>query len=938
MSQKIVVGSIGKGLKTNVLPWNVDNDAFPTLVNAYEWRGRIKRKRGTAQLGRLQRQITYTSASPLMTLDGSGNGSATISLVGLGANTTIPNGSINLTDGTNSYTDAMGIITGTPAGSGTINYLTGAITITGGAAGQKVTGTVGFAPALPVMGLEDLYLGNSQYPGLLAFDTKYSYNVATTSPYAITDVTFYKNPVSSDIPGYVPKASPTPFVWHNLDYQQFWTVNYQSALFATNGVVVNAVTTPQTQLSMQFEKPIAVTAVTPNSITITVASTVVIKGDWIFFNEWTGTKGYELNFQTGAVTNKVGANITVTFSQNILTGVPANYVPGIIQYLTNNWPVDANGLNTTDNIKWYDGNPTLGTGKGWVNFCPPLSQFNYSINELTPAQYYLVGARMLIAFKDRLIAVGPVVMTSAANSQVYLEDTVIFSQNGTAYYTASFVATTPNTVVQATVFDPQLTPNFISNNSGIETASPAAWFEDQTGFGGFLSAGLQDTITTAYPNEDVIILGFTRRQARMVYTGNDVLPFNIFIINSELGSIATFSGITFDRGIMTMGNHGFTLAAQISAQRPDLDIPDQMFEVNLTNNGAERITAQRDFINEWAYFTYSPTGVIYNFPGQTLQYNYREETWAIFNESYTTYGQFRFASGQTWVDIGKIYPTWNDWLEPWGSGADNLLQPKVIGGNAQGFIMVRDDGTGEGASLFILSITGNTVTSPNHCLNNGDYIVIMGATGAIGSQINGKVFSVFNTTQNTFQLDPIISSTGTDYNGGGVIQRCYVPFVQTREFPVAWNYGRKTRLGLQKYLLTKTNNSQISLLIFLSQNEVGSAQEAFNLGDIVPGLNVTNSGLVYSTILYTCPESTNLGLTPANSNLQQIITISTPTSASSPSQALWHRVNTSLIGDTVQIGLWMNDDQMRDPNRINQFAEIELHGFILDISPSSMLS
>lgn len=932
MSQKIVVGSITKGLTNNVEPWNVDNEAFPTLVNAYEWRGRIKRKRGTSLLGRLQRQITYTSGSPLMTLDGSGNGSATIAIPSSEAFATIPNGSVNLTDGTNSYTDAMGIITGAPAGSGTINYLTGAITITGGAAGQKVTGTVGYSPALPVMGLEDLYLGNAQYPGMLAFDTKYSYNIATTSPYAITDVTFYKNTTTP-----VTKATPTPFVWHNQDYQQFWTVNYQSSLFATNGVVVNAVTTPQTQLSMQFEKPTYVSN-TGTTIVLTVVSTVVEVGDWVFFNEWTGTNAFTLNFQTGYVSAGSGpGNITVTIPTATLGAGP--YSGGIIQYLTNNWPVDANNLNTTDNIKWYDGNPTLGTGKGWVNFCPPISQSNFSINELTAAQYYLVGARMLIAFKDRLVAIGPVVMTSSAGSQVYLEDTVLFSQNGTAYYTASFPASSVNSVVQSTtVFTQQLTPNFISNNSGTETATPNSWFEDQTGFGGFISAGLQDTITTAYPNEDVIILGFTRRQARMVYTGIDALPFNIFIINSELGSIATFSGIIFDRGIMTMGNHGFTLAAQISAQRPDLDIPDQMFEVNLINNGAERITAQRDFINEWAYFTYSPDGVTYNFPGQTLQYNYREGTWAIFNETYTTYGQFRFASGQTWVDIGRMYPTWNDWNDPWSTGADNLLQPKVVGGNAEGFVMVRGVGTGEGTSLFIFSITGNTITSPNHCLNEGDYIVIMGATGAIGSQINGNVFSVLSTTTNTFNLSPAISSTGSDYNGGGLIQRCYVPFVQTREFPVAWNYGRKTRMGAQKYLLTKTNSSQISLLIFLSQNAVGTPDAAFNLGNIVPGVNVTNSGLVYSTVLYTCAESTNLGLTPANTNLQQIIEISSPTTASSPSEALWHRVNTSLIGDTVQIGFWMNDTQMRDPNRINQFAEIEIHAFILDISPSSMLS
>ncbi len=53
---------------------------------------------------------------------------------------------------------------------------------------------------------------------------------------------------------------------------------------------------------------------------------------------------------------------------------------------------------------------------------------------------------------------------------------------------------------------------------------------------------------------------------------------------------------------------------------------------------------------------------------------------------------------------------------------------------------------------------------------------------------------------------------------------------------------------------------------------------------------------------------------------------------------IWHRMNTSLIGDTVQIGVTLNDTQMRDTEFNNQFVEIELHGFILDVTPSQILA
>jgi N-methylhydantoinase B/oxoprolinase/acetone carboxylase alpha subunit len=53
-------------------------------------------------------------------------------------------------------------------------------------------------------------------------------------------------------------------------------------------------------------------------------------------------------------------------------------------------------------------------------------------------------------------------------------------------------------------------------------------------------------------------------------------------------------------------------------------------------------------------------------------------------------------------------------------------------------------------------------------------------------------------------------------------------------------------------------------------------------------------------------------------------------------QQIWHRVNTSLIGDTVQVGFTLSDAQMRDPN--NAQMEITLHAMQLDIHPAGWLA
>ena len=284
---------------------------------------------------------------------------------------------------------------------------------------------------------------------------------------------------------------------------------------------------------------------------------------------------------------------------------------------------------------------------------------------------------MIVPYKDRLLFLGAVVQSSSSNP-FFLQDTLVFSQNGTPYYTCSFSG---NPTAGNTIFYPILTP---TNQS----ATANAYFTDVTGYGGYLTAGIAQPLTTSGFNQDVLIVGFTNRQTKVLYTGNDLFPFSFYYINSELGSTATFSTIVMDRGVFAIGDRGITITDQQSCSRIDLEIPDYVFEFDLMNNGTERITAQRDFVNEWVYFSY-PYNTEENtgnpFPNQTLFYNYRDQSWAVFNESYTTYGPFRRQTGFTWQTVGSIFPSWNAWNQPWNASSSSLEQPEVLAGNQQGF-------------------------------------------------------------------------------------------------------------------------------------------------------------------------------------------------------------------------------------------------------------
>lgn len=1023
MGEKLVVGPINRGLRNDRKAFVIDNDSFPTLVNAYQWRGRIKRKRGTSFLARLERYFnstiaSYNPGSTTITLgnDGGGNGTGNLltGFTALESTATLALDSITITDSTSSdvYADnGLGILTGSPTGSGTINYASGAFVIAG-AAGHTVTATFSYYPGLPVMGLEDFVSVLTQYPGTLGFDTTYAYNFLTSAPYDTYSVSFYKNPPTATYAGYTQKSVVTPTTWNGQNYQQFWTVNYQGALWATNGVTDPFSTT---NIGMQFKRVTNVTIVSagpPGTATLTIAAHGLVVGDFLYLNEFNSSVVTGINYQTVYVTAVVDANdVTVEFQNGTLAGSGGATATGIAQYLT------SRANDTLDCIRWYDGDPTNGsivspglTGHlGWVNFTPPLSQGNYSIADLPPAQYYLVGAKLIFPFKDRLLFFGPVVQTSSANSQVYLKDTIIYSQNGTPYYTSSFTDTSLIYPLNPT-----------NGYTGIlvpvnQTATAPAYFEDQTGFGGYITAGNDQAITSLGLNEDVLIVMFSRSMTRLVYSGNDILPFNFYAINSEWGTSATFSAITMDQGVVSLGNRGFISTGQTNSSRIDLEIPDEVFDIGLQNNGAQRVCSQRDYINEWIYFTYCPddqddesiTSDIY--PMQTLQWNYRDNSWSIFLESYTTYGTFRRLGGFTWATVGNYFPTWIEWNEPWNAGVSSQLQPEVIAGNSQGYVVFRDQGTAEAKANFIQNISGNLVTSPGHSLRANDFIIITDCQGTVSSYVNQKIFQVIFDTRDAFYIVPPLPS-GLTYTGGGQFIKIYNPLIQTKQFPTAWGNARKTRLGPQQYLLTTTANSQITLLIYLSQ-EMNLAYNALNFpypSGIVPAYS-PNNALIYSATLYTCPESANLGLTPANTNLNLLTAVN--------QQQTWHRMNTSLIGDTVQIGFSLSSQQLQSLNPVgnpftitgatqaypcvltasgqpntnqlvfitgvegmtqlnnnyyniiastgttitidvnatgftayamggtaqvvapqNQFAEIELHGFILDVQPSQLLA
>ena len=58
MSSSLVISNFATGYETDREPFLINNDAFPVLNNMFVWRGRLRKKRGTSLLGRLERGET----------------------------------------------------------------------------------------------------------------------------------------------------------------------------------------------------------------------------------------------------------------------------------------------------------------------------------------------------------------------------------------------------------------------------------------------------------------------------------------------------------------------------------------------------------------------------------------------------------------------------------------------------------------------------------------------------------------------------------------------------------------------------------------------------------------------------------------------------------------------------------------------------------------
>lgn len=531
------------------------------------------------------------------------------------------------------------------------------------------------------------------------------------------------------------------------------------------------------------------------------------------------------------------------------------------------WVTNFNRSATPDPIRYYDGTT-------WTTFNPAIDGAGNRLQQ----------CRLIISYKGRLVTLNTWEGATLAGATQFPQR-ARWSQDGT--------------------------PIDLVNG----------WLTNVVGRGGYLDAPTNEHIVSAQFVKDVLLVKFERSSWKLVFTGNYALPFVWQKINTELGAESTFSQVPFDDGVYTVGNYGITTDDSVSVKRIDQTIPQIVFSFNNDNNGVRRVYGIRDYSNELVYWTYPNSAENPTFPNRTLVYNYVNDTYAIFKDSFTCFGYFQEQVDRSWSAFTST--TWGSANFSWYSPATQSLYPEVCAGNQQGYVEILNQKVLNDVSLSISALnTGavpNSITVINHNLQTGDFIKITGCLGNLVTNLNGHLFRVRRVDADNLQLfnagtfTAVDLGAGATYLGGGQIAIISNINIWTKRFSPFYQAGSQCRLAYLDFFMEATAFGELTANIYVDENDsIPLNDPAFP----TPGAPL-NTGLMGNNVLLTRAENT--AIIPFQTNQSKI----------------WHRLFVQSICQNFQVQFTFSDAQMSS-EQIND-ADVVLHAMVIYLSKNSRL-
>jgi hypothetical protein len=373
----------------------------------------------------------------------------------------------------------------------------------------------------------------------------------------------------------------------------------------------------------------------------------------------------------------------------------SNYANAI--WVTNN--------NDTDQIKYYNGSVT----DGWNTTFPVL------VGTIPPT--ILTSSLLILPYKGYLVAL------NVTENDTQFQNRATWSQQGTPY--TGIALPTPNTaitlgsptiitspahglttgdIVGLWSFLPQ-NPNILNGKTFVVTVidannysippdtsgtgitvdnsytqlmgdpptpfvnDPYAWRRDIPGKGGFNDADTTEAIISAEIINDVMIVGFQFSEWRLRFTGDQTTPFIWERISTSFGEESTFGSIAMDEGKLGVSRRGFIRSTQNRVERFDMAVFDKVDQIqtDIASGvvGFSRVHSVRDFNKRLIYWTYGEQQGSNNTPNKLLCYNYQDDNFNTFDQSFTTLALYK----QTTDNI------WATWTTPWAGDTSTWTDP-----------------------------------------------------------------------------------------------------------------------------------------------------------------------------------------------------------------------------------------------------------------------
>jgi len=697
MYDPIFIGPYKSGIVQYYKPYAIGNDAFTNLVNAYSWRGVIKKRQGSTILARLPQWSpsgatinSITNASPPVVTTSSDHGLLTGDMVWLEVAKTT-NGSINtITPGQTTVITTSG--THGMNAAQTV-YISG------------ITGTIG-----------TILNGNTFY-------------VLSTTTNTIT--------LNVETTGLAYTSGGTVYVG-GLNLTSFQITKTGSSTFTLQDLSGANVGPFGAAQSANMYLPVVGT----RTYYVT-SSSVSFAGDeqLIMFHP---KQAFLLNTSTFPATV---TNISFNSLGNALlwTGTRDSFI------YSSNYYAALWTTNNVDNIRFFNGS----TIAGWDNLVPIVSGTTTMTQALLVLPYkgrlialYTTEGGTVYANRARWSQIGTpfagaaaplsissisnattAVVTTTTNHNLNSDQIVSFlyvtGTNASSFNSINFTVT----VTGATTFTIPLntsalsytTTNAIvqqmSATTGVAGNDINAWRSDLPGKGGFIDADTSEQIVSAQIVQDTLIVGFQFSTWRLSFTGNQVQPFIWERINTQFGSEATFSSVGFDDAVLLISRRGIIASTFNDADRIDMIVPDiiSTFQVTPSPVGANnnfvplnRVQGIRDYENRLVYWIFGSTTNSNYTPNQILCYNYEDKTWAFFNQSFTCLGSFKITQNNVWSTWTTI---WDGDTSTWQDSVDQKSIPVICAGAQDSNVwrIMQSDVSTDNGNSYGFSITTNYI-------------------------------------------------------------------------------------------------------------------------------------------------------------------------------------------------------------------------------------